>query len=86
MAESPDQPPPPPSPAPAETAAAPRAHAAFRLPPFSAEDPALWLAQVECACRVAGIADSSVKFDLLVANLPTDVARQVRDVITATQL
>ena len=84
MAESPDQPPPPPSPAPAETAAAPRAHAAFRLPPFSAEDPALWLAQVECACRVAGIADSSVKFDLLVANLPTDVARQVRDVITAT--
>ncbi|KAF0292824.1 hypothetical protein FJT64_009252 [Amphibalanus amphitrite] len=57
---------------------------AFRLPPFSAEDPALWLAQVECACRVAGIADSSVKFDLLVANLPTDVARQVRDVITAT--
>lgn len=61
-----------------------RPSAAFRLPPFSPEDPALWLAQVECACRVAGITDDTVKFDLLVANLPMPVATQVRDVITAT--
>lgn len=33
---------------------------------------------------MAGITEASVKFDLLVANLPMAVATQVRDVITAT--
>ena len=61
-----------------------RAYAAFRLPPFSADDMDLWLTQVGCACRAAGIVDDAVKFDLLVANLPRDVAAQVRDVILAT--
>ena len=61
-----------------------RPSAAFRLPPFSGDDPDLWLTQVQSACRVAGITDDTVKFDLLVANLPLEVARQVRDVIVAT--
>ena len=62
---------------------APRPYAAFRLHPFSPDDMGLWLAQVECACRVAGITDDSVKFDLVAANLPQSVAMQVRDVVTA---
>ena len=61
-----------------------RSFAAFRLPPFSAEDMGLWLAQVDCACRVAGIKDDAVKFDLVAANLPQAVAMQVRDVVTAS--
>lgn len=61
-----------------------RSFAAFRLPPFSAEDMGLWLAQVDCACRVAGIRDDAVKFDLVAANLPQSVAMQVRDVVTAS--
>ena len=43
----------------------------------------LWLAQVDCACRVAGIDDHAVKFDLVAANLPQSVVLQMRDVVTA---
>ena len=60
-----------------------RPYAAFRLPPFSADETELWLAQVECACRVSGIDDNEVKFNLLAANLPLEVAAQVRDVVTS---
>ena len=56
----------------------------FRLPAFSPEEADLWLVQVDCAFDVAGIADDTVKFKLLVANLPVHVASQVRDVVTAT--
>ena len=38
---------------------APRPYPAFRLRPFSPDDMGLWLAQVECACRVAEIIDVS---------------------------
>ena len=65
------------------SSSASRPYAAFRLPPFSADDMGLWLAQVDCACRVAGIKDDEVKFDLVAANLPQSVALQVRDVVTA---
>ncbi|KAF0291654.1 hypothetical protein FJT64_010236 [Amphibalanus amphitrite] len=47
-----------------------------RLPPFCADDMGLWLAQVDCACRVAGITDDAIKFDLVAANLPQTVAAQ----------
>ena len=43
----------------------------------------LWLAQVDCACRVAGINDNEVKFGLVAAKLPQSVVLQVRDVVTA---
>ena len=59
----------------------PRSLASFRLPAFSPEEADLWLLQVACAFDVAGINDSATKFKLLVANLPTSVASQVRDVI-----
>lgn len=59
-----------------------RHYASFRLPIFAPEEAELWLVQVGCAFDVAGIDDETVKFKLLVANLPTTVASQVRDVIT----
>ncbi|KAF0298941.1 hypothetical protein FJT64_003712 [Amphibalanus amphitrite] len=57
--------------------------ASFRLPAFAPDEADLWLLQVECAFDVAGIADPVTKFKLLVANLPTNVAAQVRDVIVS---
>ena len=66
-----------------QSSAAARPFAAFRLPPFSANEAELWLTQVESACQVSGIVDDTVKFHLLAANLPLDVAAQVRDVVTA---
>ena len=66
-----------------QSSAAARPFAAFWLPPFSANEAELWLTQVESACQVSGIVDDTVKFHLLAANLPLDVAAQVRDVVTA---
>ena len=57
---------------------------ALRLPPFSADDPELWLAQVECAFGVAGISDDLARYQVLASSLPTNVAAQVRDVITCS--
>ena len=57
--------------------------ASFRLPAFAPDEADLWLLQVDCAYDVAGISDSATKFKLLVANLPTSVASQVRDVIVS---
>ena len=69
----------------ASTATVPtRALASFRLPPFSAEEPELWLTQVECAFEVAGVTSTDVQFKLLVANLPMSVASQVKDIINAS--
>ena len=68
-----------------EAIAARRAFASFRLPHFSAEEPELWLQQVECAFEVAGVTAEDTRYKLLVAHLPMDVASQVKDVIsTAT--
>ena len=61
----------------------PRPLASFRLPAFAPEEADLWLLQVACAFDVAGISDSVTKYKLLVANLPTSVASQVRDVISS---
>lgn len=57
--------------------------ASFRLPAFAPDEADLWLMQVQCAFDVAGICDSATKFKLLVANVPTSVAAQVRDVIVS---
>ena len=64
-----------------ETDSTSRPLASFRLPNFAPEEADLWLVQVECAFDVAGIRRSTTKFKLLVANLPTNIASQVRDVI-----
>ena len=68
----------------ASTVSRPQPTASFRLPPFSAEEPELWLQQVECAFAVAGVADQSQRYHLLVSQLPMVIATQVRDVITTS--
>lgn len=57
--------------------------ASLRLPPFSMEETELWLSQVECALGVAGITDDLTRYQVLVVNLPTEVAVQVRDIISS---
>ena len=64
------------------SAATSRPVASLRLPPFSMEETELWLSQVECALGVAGITDDLTRYQVLVVNLPTEVAVQVRDVIS----
>ncbi|KAF0310209.1 hypothetical protein FJT64_018757 [Amphibalanus amphitrite] len=68
---------------PALASAASRPVASLRLPPFSTEETELWLSQVECALGVAGITDDLTRYQVLVVNLPTEVAVQVRDVISS---
>ena len=62
--------------------AASRPVASLRLPPLSTEETELWLSQVECALGVAGITDDLTRYQVLVVNLPTEVAVQVGDVIS----
>lgn len=64
-------PPPPPPPA----------RAPPRLPPFSAERPALWFAQVDGVLGLAGFADEDTKYQLVVAQLETRYAAEVEDLI-----
>ena len=74
-----------PTPAPpATTRPSPPQVTALRLPPFAADDPELWLAQVECALGVAGITNDLSRYQVLASSLPADVASQVRDVITCS--
>ncbi|XP_043193668.1 uncharacterized protein LOC122366003 [Amphibalanus amphitrite] len=68
---------------PPPASAASRPVASLRLPPFSTEETELWLSQVECALGVAGITDDLTRYQVLVVNLPTEVAVQVRDVISS---
>lgn len=56
---------------------------AARLPPFWAEKPALWFAQVESQFVLAGITQDSTKFHHVVANLDARYASEVEDIITS---
>ena len=58
-----------------------RSLASFRLPQFMPEEPELWLLQVRCAFDVAGVTDDNLRFKLVVANLPPNIAATVKDVI-----
>ena len=64
---------------------APRPLASFRLPPYSPEEPDLWLLQVQCAFDVSGVESDETRFKLLVANLPVSIAAQVKDVIRSSR-
>ncbi|KAF0291705.1 hypothetical protein FJT64_010221 [Amphibalanus amphitrite] len=59
--------------------------ASFRLPPYSPEEPDLWLLQVQCAFDVSGVDSDELRFKLLVANLPANIAVQVKDVIRSSR-
>ncbi|KAF0304080.1 hypothetical protein FJT64_023999 [Amphibalanus amphitrite] len=62
-----------------------RPMASFRLPPYSPEEPDLWLLQVQCAFDVSGVDSDELRFKLLVANLPANIAVQVKDVIRSSR-
>ncbi|KAF0287043.1 hypothetical protein FJT64_014523 [Amphibalanus amphitrite] len=62
-----------------------RPMASFRLPPYSPEEPDLWLLQVQCAFDVSGMDSDELRFKLLVANLPANIAVQVKDVIRSSR-
>ena len=69
-----------------ETPATPAANkpiASLRLPPFSTEETELSLSQVKCAFGVAGVQDDFSRYQVLVVNLPTEVAIQMRDIINS---
>ncbi|KAF0299550.1 hypothetical protein FJT64_027732 [Amphibalanus amphitrite] len=68
---------------PAETAQRPLA--SFRLPPYTPEEPDLWLLQVECAFDISGVSSDELRYKLLVANLPATIAVQVKDVIRTSR-
>ena len=51
-----------------------RTPATLRLPPFSATEPELWLLQVQFAFDA-----DLARFRILAANLPMEVARDVKD-------
>ena len=67
------------------TATGARAPATLRLPPFSASEPELWLLQVQFAFDAAGVTDDLARFRILAANLPMEVARDVKDTLVTSQ-
>lgn len=54
-----------------------------KLPPFWAEKPALWFAQIESQFLLAGISKDSTKYHHVVANLDARFASEVEDIITS---
>uniref|UniRef100_A0A5S6R653 C2H2-type domain-containing protein n=1 Tax=Trichuris muris TaxID=70415 RepID=A0A5S6R653_TRIMR len=55
---------------------------AAKLPPFWADRPALWFAQVEAQFTVAGITQEATKFAYVVSQLEGRYAAEVEDIIT----
>ena len=55
----------------------------IKIPPFWAEQPALWFAQVEAQFLVAGITQDATKFGHVVGKLEGRYAIEVVDIITA---
>ena len=53
-----------------------------KIPPFWAEQPALWFAQVEAQFLVAGITQDATKFGHVVGKLEGRYAIEVADIIT----
>lgn len=55
---------------------------AAKLPPFWADRPTVWFAQVETQFRLAGIITEETKFDHVVSKLETRIIGEVEDIIT----
>ncbi|XP_059059525.1 uncharacterized protein LOC131852807 [Achroia grisella] len=52
-----------------------------RIPPFWAEKPAIWFAQVECQFLACGITDDATKFFHILGNLDRQYASEVEDIL-----
>ena len=53
----------------------------LKLPQFWPADPDLWFAQAEAEFTLRNITDEKTKYSYLVAALPQETARRVRDVL-----
>jgi hypothetical protein len=56
---------------------------AVQLPPFWAERPAVWFAQVEAQFTLAGISSEKIKFCHVISQLDQQYAMEVEDIITS---
>lgn len=54
---------------------------AVRLPPFWAEKPAVWFAQIEGNFKLSGIKDDDTKFYYVMSQLDQRYAAEVEDII-----
>lgn len=52
-----------------------------RVPPFWAEEPEIWFAQVEGQFNVAGISSDVTKFNYVIGQLDNQYSREVKDII-----
>jgi hypothetical protein len=52
-----------------------------RVPPFWAEEPEIWFAQVEGQFNISGITSDSTKFNYVIAHLDNQYSREVKDII-----
>lgn len=53
-----------------------------KLPPFWADRPAVWFAQIEAQFEIAGISADTTKYNYVVAQLDTTHAAEIEDIIT----
>lgn len=52
-----------------------------RVPPFWAEEPEIWFAQVEGQFSIAGITSDITKFNYVIGHLDNQYSREVKDII-----
>ncbi|XP_041980527.1 uncharacterized protein LOC121734154 [Aricia agestis] len=52
-----------------------------RVPPFWADEPEIWFAQVEGQFNISGITNDSTKFHYVIAQLDNQYSREVKDII-----
>lgn len=54
---------------------------ALKIPPFWAEEPMLWFAQIESQFAVGGITQDATKYAYVLANIETKYAKEIREII-----
>lgn len=52
-----------------------------RLPPFWADEPAVWFAQIECSFALSGVKDDDTKYHYVSAQLEHRYAAEVKDIL-----
>lgn len=58
------------------------AKVSVKLPPFWADRPAVWFAQIEAQFEISGISADSTKYNYVISQLDTKHAAEIEDIIT----